>query len=372
LERLAPRSPGAIEPQGFLRIQRDQGLLGRGKACRVEGPRVDIPHVARLPIIPTVLFGEDHIIQDSAELLPVDPEPALALGDASLSIKVVTMPGDTTVAVGWPRKKRVGEFLREHFRRIAPALRQPQNLDRDGWEALIRKQALMRRRIIGVEKGLMALFPVPGSAGERTLIILEAPLDITMRLDPVQRAFPLRTHDRLMVDLKPPTDRFKRVRCIGPATVRHEGHRGAIPQTGRVQDHQRGPRRFCRRQCPGEDGPGIALQEQDAPPLDAVEGKSHLAAINAPILMTVLGFVGMGLWGWLASALRHMGDVIVHQFVERPKAAHGPDREVRLGEQAPAPKRPRIRMGLREQTWPTPPLHQCGNKVTVCRTGGLP
>ena len=25
-----------------------------------------------------------------------------------------------------------------------------------------------------------------------------------------------------------------------------------------------------------------------------------------------------------------------------------------------------------EQTWPTPPLHQCGNKVTVCRTGVLP
>jgi hypothetical protein len=27
---------------------------------------------------------------------------------------------------------------------------------------------------------------------------------------------------------------------------------------------------------------------------------------------------------------------------------------------------------LSTQTWPTPPLHQCGNKVTVCRTGVLP
>ena len=25
-----------------------------------------------------------------------------------------------------------------------------------------------------------------------------------------------------------------------------------------------------------------------------------------------------------------------------------------------------------QQTWPTPPLHQCGNKMTVCRTGVLP
>ena len=26
----------------------------------------------------------------------------------------------------------------------------------------------------------------------------------------------------------------------------------------------------------------------------------------------------------------------------------------------------------RAQPWPTPPLHQCGNKMTVCRTGVLP
>jgi hypothetical protein len=28
--------------------------------------------------------------------------------------------------------------------------------------------------------------------------------------------------------------------------------------------------------------------------------------------------------------------------------------------------------GCLTQTWPTPPLHQCGNKVTVCRTKVLP
>src|SRR5438128_9420395 len=69
-----PRASGAIEHQGFLRIQRDQCLLGRGEARRVKRPRVDVSHLTRLPIIPTAIFGEDHIVQDRAELLSVDPE----------------------------------------------------------------------------------------------------------------------------------------------------------------------------------------------------------------------------------------------------------------------------------------------------------
>src|SRR5213593_2101095 len=129
----APWASGAIEPQGFPRIQRDQCLLGRGEARRVKRPRVAVPHLPRLPIIPTVIFGEDHIVQDGAELLSVDPEQDLALGDAGLSREVVARQGDTTVAVGRPRKERMGEFLREHLLGIAPALGGPQDLDRDGW-----------------------------------------------------------------------------------------------------------------------------------------------------------------------------------------------------------------------------------------------
>ena len=121
---------------------------------------------------------------------PVDPEYDLALGDARLDIAVVTMQGDTAVAVRGPRKECVREFLHQHLLGIAPALRRPQDLDRDRWQALIGEQPLMRRRIIGVDEGLMALFQVSGSAGERTLIVIEPPLDIDMRLNPVQIAFP--------------------------------------------------------------------------------------------------------------------------------------------------------------------------------------
>ncbi len=86
LECPAPRCPGAIENQGFLRVQRDQRLLGRSETCRVKCPRVDVGHLACLAIIPTAIFGEDYIVQDCTQLLPVDPEQDLALGDACLYI----------------------------------------------------------------------------------------------------------------------------------------------------------------------------------------------------------------------------------------------------------------------------------------------
>jgi hypothetical protein len=145
LERPTPRGLGTIDGQEFLRIQRDQCLLGRGEACRVQRPRVDVSHLARLPIIPTAICGEDHMVQDRAKGLPVDPEQDLALGDAFLSREMVAMPGDTAIAVGRAGKERGGALLREHLLGRAPALRRPQDLDRDGREALIGEQALMRR-----------------------------------------------------------------------------------------------------------------------------------------------------------------------------------------------------------------------------------
>jgi len=172
-----------------------------------------------LPIIPTVIFGEDHIVQDGAELLSVDPEQDLALGDAGLSREVVARQGDTTVAVGRPRKERMGEFLREHLLGIAPALGGPQDLDRDGWQALIGEQPLMGGRIRGVEEGLLALCQGTRGTGERKLRVIEPSLAIKMGLDPVEITLPLWTHDGLMVDRQPSADGFKGIRRLGPATL---------------------------------------------------------------------------------------------------------------------------------------------------------
>jgi len=47
---------GAIEHQGFLRMQRDQRSLRGGKLCRVKHTVSDLFDVTVLPIIATVIF----------------------------------------------------------------------------------------------------------------------------------------------------------------------------------------------------------------------------------------------------------------------------------------------------------------------------
>src|SRR5215475_9774079 len=138
----------------------------------------------------------------------------------------------------------------------------------------------MRGRVIEMHEGLMALFQVARTRGEGKLIVIEPPLTIAVRLDPIEITLALRTHDRLMVDLEPPTDGFKGVRRIGAPTIGHERGRRSIAQAGRVEDHERRPRRFCGGHGPSEHGTGIALEHEDAPPLDAVESNVHLPAID--------------------------------------------------------------------------------------------
>src|SRR5215211_4182841 len=173
----------------------------------------------------------------------------------------------------------------------------------------------MSSRVIEVNEGLMALFQVAGTGGKRKLIVIEPPLNIEVCLDPIEITLALRTHDRLMVDLEPPTDGFKGVRRIGAPAIGHERRRSSIAEAGRVEDHERRPRRFCRGHGPRENSSGIALEHEDAPPLDAVQSKVHLPAIDKPILMPMLRLVGMRLWGGLGPGFGDMRDVIIDQLV---------------------------------------------------------
>src|ERR1041384_2922339 len=116
------------------------------------------------------------------------------------------MQSDTAVAVGRPRKERVGKFLRQHLQGIASALGWPQDLDWDGWEALISQQTLMGGCIIELDDGLVALVQVAGGARQGTVIVIEPALDIEMGFDAVHVILPLLTRDSLMVSLKPSAD----------------------------------------------------------------------------------------------------------------------------------------------------------------------
>ena len=286
------------------------------------------------------------MVQDRAPLLPLDPEQDLALGNAGRSREVIAMQGATAVAVRGARKEGMSACLGEHVLRRAPALRRPHALDGEGWETLLVEQALMGGRLIELADGLRALCQVARGAGSRHLIVLEAPLHMQMRLDPVQLAFSLGPDQRLMVDLEPSTDGFKRVRRRGPAALRPKAGRGAIAEARRIEDHQRRPRGVGGGPGPREHGAGRAVEEATAPPRDPVEGNVPRAAIEAPVLMAVRRLVGMGLGGRLAPARRPMGDVIVHEVVQRPNTTDGPRRAVRLGQQTPAPNRARGGMGF--------------------------
>jgi hypothetical protein len=56
----------------------------------------------------------------------------------------------------------------------------------------------MRRGVVGLDKGLMAILELRRRAGEGELIVVEAPLDVEMRLHQVLIAFALGAGDRRM------------------------------------------------------------------------------------------------------------------------------------------------------------------------------
>ena len=99
---------------------------------------------------------------------------------------------------------------------------------------------------------------------------------------------------------------------------------------------------------PGQHGPRVAFEDDQTPPVHAVEGEVHPAPVNEPILMPRLGFIRVGPWGRLHPTFRDMGDVVIHQPVQGHHAPDGPHGDVCPRQQAPDPKLPRVRMGLLE------------------------
>jgi hypothetical protein len=78
----------------------------------------------------------------------------------------------------------------------------PEDLDRDGGMPSIVQEALMGRGVIRVDEGLMALLELHGGPGERELVVVEALLDVEMRLHQVLIALALDADDRRMLDLQ--------------------------------------------------------------------------------------------------------------------------------------------------------------------------
>src|SRR5215471_19324486 len=108
---------------------------------------------------------------------------------------------------------------------------------------LLFEQALMGGGVVKLQKVLMSLLELQRCLRQGKLIVIQAPLDIKMCLHEVLIAFALRADNRLMLNLQPFTDRLEGARGEGPATIRDQGHGGAIAQTGGIEHGQRYPTR---------------------------------------------------------------------------------------------------------------------------------
>jgi hypothetical protein len=126
----------------------------------------------------------------------------------------------------------------------------------------------------------VALLERRWGVGKGELIVVEAPLDVEMRLHQVLIALALGADNRLMLDLLPRTHGFKVRRCVCAPAVGDEVHGGAVAQTGRIEDHQRHPGGFGGRDHPRQHGPRIPLEDDQTPPVHPINGDIRAAAVD--------------------------------------------------------------------------------------------
>jgi len=78
---------------------------------------------------------------------------------------MITVQGDTPIAIGGARKQRPREFAGQFLLGIYPALGLPQDVERYRRGELVFEEALMRGGIIGLDKGVMDPFELPWCGG---------------------------------------------------------------------------------------------------------------------------------------------------------------------------------------------------------------
>jgi len=98
-----------------------------------------------------------------------------------------------------------------------------------------------------------------------------------------------------MLNLQAPTDRFKGVGREGPATIRDQGHGGARAQTGGIEHGQRYPTGLRGGYRARQHRARIAVEDDQAPPAVALQGKIHHASVDTPVFVRRCRFEGMGL-----------------------------------------------------------------------------
>jgi hypothetical protein len=154
------------------------------------------------------------------------------------------MQGHAAIAVGHARKERSRKLLRQPIWAQDAALRFGKDRDRNGWVKPLVEEALMRRDVVEPDERLMGLFQLGRCVAQRKLVVVQASLNVEMRLHQIHVTFALGTDNGLMVNLQARTDRFELIGDIGSATIGNQGVGNPVAEAGGIQHRERRPARF--------------------------------------------------------------------------------------------------------------------------------
>ena len=221
-------------------------------------------------------------------------KPALSRGE-------IQCIGATTLDEYIRREEGVGKLLLELLRGNQPPLALSQDVQGDRGGKLLLEQALVGGGVVEDEKPLMRFFELLRGPGQGQLVVIQAPLNIKVRLHQVHIALALGTHNGVVVNAQPGTDAFKGVGDEGPTAVGNQVDGDAIALTRRIEHRQGDPARLGGGHGARQHGARIAVEDDQAPPAVALDGKIHHTAVDKPVLMGGRRFEGMrlgrGCWG---------------------------------------------------------------------------
>jgi len=157
----------------------------------------------------------------------------------------------------------------------------------------------------------------------------------------------LGTHNGLVVNVQPGTDALKGVGDEGPTAVGNQVDGDPVALTRGIEHRQGDPACLGRGDSARQHGARIAVEDDQAPPAVALQGKIHHAAVDKPVLVCCACLEGMRLGrSSRGTVQRRARDIRIDLAVERHDAFHGAHREIGLAAQTPDPKAPGIRMTL--------------------------
>ena len=109
--RLMRHRPGTIQDEGFLGIEREQRGLRRGKAGRIPDAVAEVGDLPCAPIVATVIFGSDDVVQHRSQLCAIHPQQHPRLREPLLNRAMIAVEGDTALWVGGTRNQGVGALV---------------------------------------------------------------------------------------------------------------------------------------------------------------------------------------------------------------------------------------------------------------------